>query len=380
MEGELEGITEASRILLENSNKEIEKRSKKTLGRARALNKLAKIFIRRTRQIEVPEEVSYIRLHNFAELTQKAFVATEVDIRNWFSRISPFFILDRRRFQAVFEKAKNSLKDLQSFLRDDYIKTKTLEETLQLIDVLLHQEEQLENLKNQVEKIQTEKTSFEQRITETKNEIEELKNQENLSRIEEIDKEVKRLRKEVKRYFRHLRKPFMKFQRLIFREGGLTPTESKRLENYIKRPFRTFSTEDEGYPNLKNILRKMNDAIDNDKFNLKSSRKRKAKEDIEELLTNDSLAVLHQKIREMATRKRQLTTSAETERTKDKLQELREKVKKTKKTKERIKLEEARIDRNFKETQKNIREQKKEIEQNILDFLGKKILISLKVQ
>ncbi len=379
MESELEGITETSKMLLESSNREIEKKSKKTFGRARALQKLAKIFIKRMGQIEVPEEVSYVSLHDFTEQTQKAFLATEVDIKNWFSRISPYFILDRRKFQAVFEKAKNSLKDLQMFIKDEYVKTEILEKTFQLIDDLTEYKDQLENLKAQKEKIQSEKGSFAERTKQTEEKIEKLKNRETLSQIEQINKEIKGLRKDVKRRFRHLRKPFMKFQRLLIRHGGLTPAESKKLGHYIKKPLRAFATEEEGYPNLKKILREVNDSIDNGKLNLKRSRRRKAKEDIAKILDTDSLVDLHQKCREITVKKKQLAASSETEETRRNLRRLRNKLKQTKRMKKRVELEEERVDRNLKETQKTIEDYKDEVEKNVFNFLGKRISIDLQV-
>jgi hypothetical protein len=140
----LDNVTDVCKVLLENSRKEIEKRSRKTLGKSRALNKLAKLFLKRIRQIEAPDKVSYDTFHDFIQETQKTFAVTEVDIRNWFPRISPFFIMDRRKFLGVFEKAKESLKELQNFLTKEYVKTKTLEETFQIIDNLLAIKVQME--------------------------------------------------------------------------------------------------------------------------------------------------------------------------------------------------------------------------------------------
>lgn len=94
----LQDVLDVSKALLEKSRKEIEKRNIKTYGRARALNKLARLFLKRTRQIEVPDRVSYDSFHGFVQETRNVFVVTEVDIRNWFPRISPFFIMDRRKF------------------------------------------------------------------------------------------------------------------------------------------------------------------------------------------------------------------------------------------------------------------------------------------
>ena len=139
----LDSLSEVSKMLMDNSAKEIEKRNMKTYRRARALNRLARLFYERMRQLKVPDKVSYDSFSQFLQELQKAFTVTDVDVRNWFPRISPFFILDRRRFMAIFEKAKESLKDLQNFLTKEYVKTKTLEETFQLIDKLFDLEQLL---------------------------------------------------------------------------------------------------------------------------------------------------------------------------------------------------------------------------------------------
>ena len=153
----LDSLSEVSKMLMDNSAKEIEKRNMKIYRRARALNRLARLFCERMRQLKVPDKVSYDSFSEFLQELQKAFTVTDVDIRNWFPRISPFFILDRRRFQTIFEKAKESLKDLQNFLAREYVKTKTLEETFQLIDKLLDLEQQLKNLDDRMAKTGSDK-------------------------------------------------------------------------------------------------------------------------------------------------------------------------------------------------------------------------------
>jgi hypothetical protein len=129
----IDEVADVGKMLLDNSQKEIEKRNKRVYNRARAMNKLARLFCERIRRVTVPDEVSYDSLNKFAQETQKVFMVTDIDIKNWFPRISPFFIMDRRKFLAVHEKAKESLAALNDFLTKEYIKTKTLEETFQLI-------------------------------------------------------------------------------------------------------------------------------------------------------------------------------------------------------------------------------------------------------
>jgi hypothetical protein len=70
-------------------------------------------------------------------------IVIEVDIKNWFSHISPFFIMDRRKFLTVFEKTKLTVSNLNDFVNKEYVKSKTLEKTLQQITEAQTQEKQL---------------------------------------------------------------------------------------------------------------------------------------------------------------------------------------------------------------------------------------------
>jgi len=373
----LDNVTDVCKVLLENSRKEIEKRSRKTYGKARALNKLARLFLKRIQQIEVPDKVSYDSFHDFIQETQKAFTVTEVDIRNWFPRISPFFIMDRRKFLGVFEKAKESLKELQSFLTKEYVKTKTLEETFQIIDNLLVLQGQLADLEVHRNKNETEKASIEKEIAETQQKIANLKNRESLTQLNQISIEIEKLRKEVKHNLRHLRKPFIKFQSQVFRKGGLTPEQLKKLNHYIEDPFDAFAAEETGYPILTQILKKLAGSMSEEKLKLKRDRKRKAQQDINKIFNKNSLDGLHQKCRETIIRKKQISTSTETAKIKENISKLQEELKKLKKRKKRIELEENTTERKSQETLDRIQSRKNEIEENVFDFMDKRILIKV---
>ena len=372
----LDNVTDVCKVLLENSRKEIEKRSRKTLGKSRALNKLAKLFLKRIRQIEAPDKISYDTFHDFIQETQKAFTVTEVDIKKWFPRISPFFIMDRRKFLGVFEKAKESLEELQNFLTKEYVKTKTLEETFQIIDNLLVLQGQLADLEAHRNKKETEKASIQKEIAETQQKIANLKNRESLTQLNQLGTEIGKLRKEVKHNLRHLRKPFIKLQSQVFRKGGLTPEQLEKLNHYIEDPFNAFAAEEAGYPILEQILKKLADSMSEGKLKLKRDRKRKAQQDINKIFNKNSLDGLHQKCRETTIRKKQISTSTETAKIKENLSKLQEKLKKSKKRKKRIESEENTTERKSQEKLDRIQSRKKEIEKNVFDFMNRKIIIT----
>jgi hypothetical protein len=374
----INNLAETSKMLLDNSAKEIDKRNMKTYGRARALNKLAKLWTDRIRQLKVPEKVTYDSFSALVQDTQKAFTVTELDIKNYFPRISPFFILDRRKFQAVFEKARFLWKEIDSFQTKEYVKTKTLEETFQLIDKLIILEGQFEELDIRKTKVESNKVALETEIAETHRKISELKARGGVGQLRQTRSEIESLTVETKHNLRHLQKPFIKLQALATHGSGsgLTPEEFTKVGQYLENPFEALSTEEIGYPLLKQILEKLRRSIVEDKLKLKPEKVRKAEQDINDIVNNDSLATLHKQSREARARKTQLSTSEEVAVTQRHLAKLNEHVENLARKKGVLETEEFTINRNCQETAEKIRNVKSEIEKNVFSFMAKKILVA----
>ncbi len=375
MRRSLETLSDVSKMLLENSEKEIEKRNTKTYRRARALNKLAHIFIDRTKSTKIPEKVTYDTFHDFVQESQKAFLVTDIDVRNYFPRVSPFFILDRRKFQLVFEKSKDTLKELDSFLVKEYAKTKTLEETFQLLERLQALENQLSNLNEQRTRTENEMSKINNEIAETQKAITELKNRGSLGQLSQLSMEIEVLSAEVKHTLQHLQKPFIKLQSLALRgEGsGLTPEEVSKLNQYVENPFEALATEDANYQLLKQILQKTRRLISEDRLKLKPEKARKAEQVIGNILGKDSLLDLHQKSMTLIARRNQLSTSTEVTETGRNLSKLEERLEGLERRKRIAEGEGSALERTCRGAADRVKGYKTEMEKNILGFMGQKI-------
>jgi predicted nucleic acid-binding Zn-ribbon protein len=373
----LESLSEVSKMLLENSGKEIEKRNMKTYGRARALNKLAKLFVDRTRQIKIPEKVTYDSFHDFVQETQRAFLVTDVDIRNYFPHISPFFILDRRKFQVVFEKAKESLKELNNFLTKEYVKIKTLEDTFQLVEKLQTLEQQLTNFKEQKTKSESEEAQLSKTIAETRQKTDKLKAQGSLGQLNKIDNQIEALNSELKQRLQHLQKPFVKLQSLALHgEGsGLTPEEISKLNQYVDNPFEAFTSEEPNHPLLNQILKKLSVLMTQDKLKLKPEKTRKAEQLIQTIFSQNSLADLHQRSLNALSSRKQLFMSPEVAETEKHLSMLKTQLEELERKKKVVEGERVTFEQVCSETVEKIKNQKSDIEKNILAATNKRIRI-----
>ena len=376
MRKSLQSLQESSKMLLDNSAKEAEKKSEKTFRRARALNKLARLFVERTQRIEIPDKASYAGLTGLLEETRKVLLVIEVDIRNWFPRISPFFILDRRKFQITFERTKETLKEVDSFVTKEYVKTRTLEETFQLADKLQSLEEQLASFKNETLKTEGERASIEKEIAEAQQEIAGLKSKGSLNELSSMDREMEALSGELKQSLQHLQKPFIKLQSLALHGGGsgLMQEESTKLNQYLENPFEAFVTEQNGYPLLKAILEKLDRSM-SEKLNLKPEKERKAKQALDSILRQNSLMILHRKCFDASARKKQLLTSAEMAEVQASLLKLQEHLEMLERKKKIVESVASVAKRTYNETLEKIRNSKTTIEKNVFDFMDKKIQV-----
>lgn len=373
----LQSINDASKLLLDNSAREIEKRNMRIYNRARALNKLAKLFMDRLKKVSVPDQVSYDSLNTFAQETQKVFAVTDVDIRNWFPRISPFFIMDRRKFLMVYEKAKLPLLALNEFIAKEYVKTKTLEETFQLINELHNFEKQLSDIAAQKEELKNERLPLEQEIAELEQKIVELKSKGPVDQLFVVEAEAEALNTELKHKLRHLQKPFIKMQALAYQGGGagLTPDELGKLNQYLEKPFQALSTEQAGYPVLKQILQKLTRLMAEERLKLKADKARKAKQISTEVLKRDVLAGIYARCADVAAREKQLLNSEKLDEIRCSIAMFQEQVGQLKARKLSIEANEAIKDQAYNETLERIRNHKTAIEKSVYDSLSRKIQI-----
>jgi len=169
----LQGVAEVSKSLFDISSKEIEKRNMKLYNRARALNKLSRLFLDRLKKVPAPEQVSYDIISRYVQETQKVLLVTEIDIKNWFPRISPFFIMDRRKLLASYERAKQTFNSLNDFVTKEYVKAKTLEEALLQLNDLQSIEEELTKIQKDKSDLVQEREPLEKEIEDIEQKIEE---------------------------------------------------------------------------------------------------------------------------------------------------------------------------------------------------------------
>jgi len=370
-------VREICEKLMRNSEVEMSKDSRKTYRRAKVLNKLAKYAIETIDNVKFPDLISSESLQIACDDLEKMIAVVGRERAKWFPRISPFFIVDRRRFDAAFGKTAKSHEKLRSFSSDRYMKAKIVEDSFLMVDELFQFLEKSNAIDERRKKMELQRGILEKKIDEDQQKTMLIRSSDEASELAHVNEKIKELKEKLRRSLRHLQKPFLKFQSLAQGPGyPLPPDELKKLDEYLTRPFEAFATEDEGYPLLKRLLRKMDDAMTKGKLKLKSTRLRKAQMQVNSILHKDTLVSMHRSCKEAFYDKQRLSTSKAMTTLREESAQLQRELKELQKQKELIDSRVAVVDNEHKGVQEKIETQKKELENAIFESTGKKVHVS----
>jgi hypothetical protein len=306
----LSDAMESNQKIIENSQREMEKNNPKTHRFARNANKFAQNLSKSMEATKVPEEVTYESLQTLHNDLERALVAADQLRREAYPYITPYFIFDRRRLDVTLKRLADISHELSNFMTTKYAKVKAAEHTSTIIDRLTEALNQANETKNEIDKVKQREKSIQAKLQETQQKIAQVQTNAELTNLMRAEEKVRELRDNVKHSLRYLQKPFFKLQsRARSGDVAIPLDEAKKLSEYLSDPFEALATEEEGYPALKGILRKLNEAIAHNKLKLKSTRLRKAQEQVDSVLNKDSLNNLHKSCMETLSQKNKMLAS-----------------------------------------------------------------------
>jgi len=369
---------EACERLFEGGEKEMRKGDPKKYRAARAANRLGRNVLERIEKLIVPDKTSHESLQTLCDELERTLASVGLERRRWFPHIEPYFIINRRRFDAAFRKAVESVREIRTFLSQNYSKAKAVEDGFSTIDNFLQSLDELHKVEERKKRNKSRKSLLEKKIAENQQRTMLIQSKREVHELLEINEKIDKLKKKTKYDLRHFRKPFLKLQSLARgAEVHLPLDEAKKLGEYLIDPFEALATEEEDCPLLKRILRKMDDAIVREKLKLKSSRLRKAREQIDNVLQKDALISLHRSCKGAYTQRQQLLTSEAIATFQKELTQLQKELKDLRKRRDFVSSRGAVLENVHKKKLKKIQNQKKGLENTILELTDKNVEVIL---
>jgi len=378
VEERIDDTIQSSQRILEKSEGEMNKNNPKTYRFARNANKFAQNSIEAIKSVNIPVNFNYERLQAFCEELEKTFASLEQLRRGAYPYISPYFIFDRRRLDVSLKRLYDISKELRGFLTTKYTKAKTVEDTYSLVDRILQTiNETKQNQENR--KLTDEKERMlEKEIAETQQKIAQIEAKAELNELNKLNQKMDELTENVKHSLRYLQKPFFKLQSLArTSEVAIPLDEMNKLGDYLSDPYLALATEEDGYSTLKNILRKLDATIAQGRLKLKSTRLRKARDQINSILSKDSLIQLQTNCKETLSQRKQLLGSETIITLQNQQKQLQNKLKELQKENEFVSSKSKMLENEQGKLRERTEYLKKELEKNIFQLTSKSVQIIL---
>jgi len=374
----LDDVIETSDKLLDDAERKIAKGSRKTYRRAKVMVKFARNTSEMIEEAVFPNEISQESLRTVIEELDKVLGKVVRERGKWFPVVSPFFIIDRRRFDVALKRAMDSLKELRSFSSEEYTKAANVEAVFSRIDKLNYSLDELNQIEKNKKRMELRRESLEKKIEETQQLITATRGQNEIVELAQINEKIKDLEGKVKYNLRYLQKPFLKLQSLVLSSRySLFLDEQKKLEEYLKKPFKALATEEEGIPMLRKILQKMDDAMAQGKLRLKKSRLRKAQDQLDNILNHNTLLSLNQSCIEAFAKKQELSTSRTISKSRKELTQLQRTLRGLQKRRELLTSRESGLGKRIRGSSKRVEDERKELENTVFELTNKNVKILL---
>ena len=369
-------VQESCEGLIKECEREIEKG--KSYRRARAARKLAQLFIDTLNNVHFPEAASYRVTETVAKDLKRALSTIERERNLWFPRISPLFIMARRKIDVFLSRLFESVGKLESFTSEKYTKAKSIIECLVAADSITELQNEL--LKTEKEKNETESAIFsvDRRIEGTKQSILAIQQKDEVKALMAINRQAKELDRKIKRELQYLQKPFVKLKNLYHSGAMSVPTEEiEKINEYLARPFSTLAKEEQGYPVCKKILQRVNEAINQEKLKIKTSRQKKALDQIEVILKSDGLLDLQRQCKQLHQQRKQLLVTGSIAELRNQTINLKTGLKELERQKEHLVSRLSNLQNSLKEKKDKLETRRKELEKATLDITRKTVRLSV---
>jgi DNA repair exonuclease SbcCD ATPase subunit len=369
-------MQEASRNLIKECEREMEKG--KAYQRARVAKRLAQFFIDTLDKISFPEQISYMTTESLMKDLKRAISTIERERNLWFQRISPLFIMARRRIDTFLSRLIESTEKLSSFVSERYVKAKTVTDCFATAEDVAELRSELEKIEKEIHDAESAISSVSKEIESAKEKILSVRHKDEMKELTVINRQAQELDRKIKHELRYLQKPFIKLQNLYHSGDVSVPKEEiEKLNEYLARPFPTLAKEEQGYPVCKKILQKINETIEQEKLRIKSSRQKKAQDQINAILNNDVLLSLQQQCKQLYERRRRLLATGNIAAFKNEIIILKTTLKELERQREHLASKLSNLQNHQNERKDKLALRKKELEKTVLDITKKNVRLSI---
>ncbi len=294
---------------------------------AKAVARLTTVIPEMCREFMIPTANDTASLRNLQRETSKLASEAARTREEWLRQIRPYYIIDMMTLGGNIDKLRRLGDELHNFLIGRGAILRSLGELNEKLDSLSKLQSSKDSASTQREAVERKLSETEHLDTSLKEQVEEIRQNPRIKEYLQLNAELRALRSELIRTgFSRLGRPLKKLMSISERGDYPLPIEVREsAKEYIKKPFATFLSEETGHPRLKAVMLALSKAVSSGKLALKQREAKKVRERTEQVVTENSLAKIHEKSRERKHSYDQFLADQETSALVQRLRDLRQK-------------------------------------------------------
>ncbi len=337
----LDSLTQFCGQLSRKAEQDMEsKRDNRAQYRAgKAVARLASMLPEMCRGINIPAERNSTTLRNLQRETSKLASDAARTREEWLRQIRPYYIIDMMTLGGNIDKLRRLGDELHKFLIGRGSLLRSLEELDGKLDSLAKLSASKDSATSQRQSLEHRLEETEQVDKSLRDQVEQIRQNPKIKDYLQLDAELKTLRNELIRAgFSRLGRPLKKLLSISERGDFPLPVEVREnTKEYVKKPFTTFLTEEDGYPRLKTVMLALSRAVSSGKLALKSREAKKVTQRTEQVVSGNSLAKIYERSRERKRIYDQFLADQETAASVQRLRDLRQKGRENRSVQEELK-------------------------------------------
>ena len=346
---------------------------------AKAVARVGTIISATCREFNLPASKESASLRNLQRDTSKLGSESARTREEWLRQIRPYYILDMMTLGGNIDKLRRLSDELHNFLMGRGSVLRSLEELNEKLDSLKKLQESKESAAFQRQTIAEKLTETDRLDESLRSQAEGIRKNPKLIRFLEIDSELKKLRGELLRTgFSRLGRPIKKLMSISERGDYPLPHEVRETaKEYVKKPFTTFLSEEDGYPRLKTVMSALSRAVSTGKLALKQREAKKVIERSEQVVSENSLSKIHENAKQAKAAYDQTISDQETENLVQQLRDVRKRGKENHNLQQDLRADLQRAVENEKHAEEQIRSLLREIENFSHKLSGAEVKLQL---
>ncbi|MFB0560526.1 MAG: hypothetical protein ACETWM_04745 [Candidatus Lokiarchaeia archaeon] len=249
----------------------------------------------------IPNEITYNNLEILKNDLERTLKTIGEYGQRWVPKITPSYRSEIAEIDLYLKRLGKEFQDLQKILIKKYSNIKDYESISGAVEEIRKEQEIANDLIKQKKEFSKNLNKFEEAKQEKHSELEELKEKTLVRDITNVEKELKSVEQSILRELRSFEKPFRKLDKLISDDMVRISSEHlNTLRNYLNDPLASLLSEDDDCSQIKSLLTRLNEVLQEEKLGLKGSRRKKAKDQISRICNKDILIPLKTKYLELA--------------------------------------------------------------------------------